>query len=65
MLIIRAAALTVFCVFALLTAPGARAAGPEDATDWSAALERDARAFHAAIAARHPGPVDPENPGFR
>ncbi|WP_415014520.1 S41 family peptidase [Brevundimonas sp.] len=32
--------------------------------DWSAALETDARAFHAAIADGHPGMHDPLNPLF-
>lgn len=32
--------------------------------DWAALLETDARAFHAALRDRHPGPVDEENPGF-
>lgn len=33
--------------------------------DYGQALREDATAFHAAIAGSHPGPVDPENPGFR
>ena len=33
--------------------------------DWGQALAEDARAFHELIADSHPGPVDPENPGFR
>ncbi|MDQ7813285.1 peptidase S41 [Brevundimonas sp.] len=33
--------------------------------DWGQALREDARAFHDLIADSHPGPVDPENPGFR
>ena len=33
--------------------------------DWGQALAEDARAFHDLIADSHPGPVDPENPGFR
>lgn len=32
--------------------------------NWGAALAQDARAFHDAILDSHPGPVDPENPGF-
>ncbi|HYC97328.1 hypothetical protein [Brevundimonas sp.] len=32
--------------------------------DWGQALREDAQAFHDAIAASHPGPVDVENPGF-
>lgn len=32
--------------------------------DWGAALAQDAQAFHDAIVDSHPGPVDPENPGF-
>ena len=33
--------------------------------DWGQALREDAQAFHDLIADSHPGPVDPENPGFR
>lgn len=33
--------------------------------DYGQALREDATAFHAMIADSHPGPVDPENPGFR
>lgn len=32
--------------------------------DWGAALAQDAQAFHDVIVDSHPGPVDPENPGF-
>lgn len=32
--------------------------------DWGQALREDAQAFHDLIADSHPGPVDPENPGF-
>jgi hypothetical protein len=32
--------------------------------DWSAALREDAQALHDDIAANHPGPVNPEDPGF-
>lgn len=32
--------------------------------DWGEALREDAQAFHDLIADSHPGPVDPENPGF-
>ncbi len=32
--------------------------------DWGQALREDARAFHDLIAQNHPGPVDPQNPGF-
>lgn len=36
---------------------------PQD-RDWAEALRVDATAMHAAIAASHPGPVNPEDPGF-
>ena len=32
--------------------------------DWSAALREDAQALHDDIALNHPGPVNPEDPGF-
>src|SRR5690554_6635944 len=64
MLIIRAVALFILCLGVLPAAAETRAADPPDTADWGARLERDARAFHAAIAARHPGLVDDENPGF-
>lgn len=32
--------------------------------DWAAALRGDAQALHDDIAANHPGPVNPEDPGF-
>lgn len=34
------------------------------AQDWAASLRIDAKAMHDDIARNHPGPVDPENPGF-
>ncbi|QWT19503.1 hypothetical protein KPL74_17365 [Bacillus sp. NP157] len=34
------------------------------AQDWAASLRMDAQAMHDDIAVNHPGPVDPENPGF-
>lgn len=50
----------------------AGAAGAQDGApdmtaprDWSAALEADARALHAAILDSHPGVYDALNPGFR
>ena len=46
------------------TTPPALASGPTATNDWAATLEADVRAFHAALHERHPGPVDPENPGF-
>lgn len=46
---------------AALTATAAQAAEP----DWGAALSQDARSFHDLILDSHPGPVDPENPGFK
>lgn len=49
-----------------LAAPALAQTAPAPAqTDWSRALAEDARAFHAVILDSHPGPVDPENPGFR
>ena len=46
-----------------VAAPSVAQASPAE-PDWPALLEADARAFHAALRDRHPGPVDPENPGF-
>jgi hypothetical protein len=34
------------------------------AEDWAADLRKDAQAMHDDIARNHPGPVDPQNPGF-
>jgi len=34
------------------------------AEDWAANLRKDAQAMHDDIARNHPGPVDPQNPGF-
>jgi hypothetical protein len=42
--------------------PASAQAGPP--ADWGAALREDAQAFHDLVAANHPGPVDPANPGF-
>lgn len=39
-------------------------AGGADA-DWGARLARDADRFQAVVLDSHPGPVDPENPGFK
>ena len=36
----------------------------EKQRDWAAALRTDANAMHQAIATSHPGPVNPEDPGF-
>lgn len=60
----RSAALCLLSLGLFFGGHASSAAEPAAATDWGATLERDARAFHAALAARHPGPVDPENPGF-
>ena len=59
------AALVVFSVFAG-PAPAQDAAPPPTPAPahWGTALAQDARAFHDAILDSHPGPVDPENPGF-
>lgn len=43
----------------------AAAGGAEPAVDWGARLRRDAELFRRAVLDSHPGPVDPENPGFR
>jgi hypothetical protein len=37
---------------------------PPAERDWSAALREDAQALHDDIAANHPGPVNPQDPGF-
>lgn len=34
-------------------------------TDWGARLAEDATRFRAVVLDSHPGPVDPENPGFK
>jgi hypothetical protein len=39
------------------------AAAPAE-RDWGAALREDAQALHDDLAANHPGPVNPEDPGF-
>lgn len=44
-----------------LCVPVAQAASDHD---WATHLQADARAFHAALAENHPGPVDDDNPGF-
>lgn len=36
----------------------------DEQRDWAAALRIDATAMHEAIATSHPGPVNPEDPGF-
>jgi hypothetical protein len=38
--------------------------GATDGTNWAAALRQDAQAFHADIAANHPGVTDVANPQF-
>lgn len=48
-------------VLAALLPAAALAAG----NDWAGHLRADARHFHATVAEGHPGPVDPENPGFQ
>lgn len=49
----------------LLLLPGpALSAQPRAERDWSATLRTDAQALHDDIAANHPGPVNPEDPGF-
>ena len=59
------AALVVFSAFAG-AAPAQDSAPPPTPAPahWGTALAQDARAFHDAILDSHPGPVDPENPGF-
>ena len=49
--------------FVALTIP-LLAAAAEPPRDWSATLRADATAFHDAIAANHPGPVNRLDPGF-
>ena len=51
----RMLALATAALFAGETAPQ---------RNWSAALRADATAMHDAIAANHPGPVNPADPGF-
>ncbi|NYZ63884.1 hypothetical protein [Luteimonas deserti] len=48
----------------LMLALALPAAAADGAPDWPDTLERDVRAFHAALRDSHPGPVDPANPGF-
>ncbi len=54
----RTRLLTAALVAACLLPPSAAA------EDWAARLRADAVAFHGALQASHPGPVDPENPQF-
>lgn len=64
---ISAAMTAVLAVWAA-TEPAAAQDDAPDMTasrDWSAALEADARALHAAILDSHPGVHDALNPGFR
>ncbi len=53
---IRRAATVLSCLILLGAGPGGR--------DWATTLRIDARAFHDEIAANHPGPVNPLDPGF-
>jgi hypothetical protein len=54
----------LFRALALLAASVPAAAQPPAERDWAAALRRDAQALHDDIAANHPGPVNPQDPGF-
>lgn len=49
---------------ALLAIAGPAGAQSDIPRDWRATLSRDAQALHDNIAANHPGPVNPEDPGF-
>jgi len=64
----RSSILAPLVAVALLALPGAAIAEDKPVipapADWGRALAEDARAFHDLIADSHPGPVDPENPGF-
>ena len=40
-------------------------AGAAGSSPWAAMAERDLRAIHDIIRDNHPGPVDPQNPGYR
>jgi hypothetical protein len=50
-----------FLLYALATISASPSA---DTRDWGAALRIDAKALHDDIAANHPGPVNPADPGF-
>ena len=50
-----------FLLYALSLASAAQAG---ETRDWGAALRTDATALHDDIAANHPGPVNPADPGF-
>lgn len=55
-------ACTVVMTAAICSKAQGNAADPKPS--WSAILRMDAHAMHDDIAANHPGPVDPKNPGF-
>ncbi|MEA2999619.1 MAG: hypothetical protein QOK17_1452 [Sphingomonadales bacterium] len=52
------------CGLALLFQSAPLVGQPPAERDWSAALREDAQALHDDIAANHPGPVNPQDPGF-
>jgi hypothetical protein len=54
----------LFAGLVFLLAGGPAAAKPPAERDWSAALREDAQALHDDIAANHPGPLNPQDPGF-
>ncbi len=54
----------LFWALSLLAASATIAAQLPAERDWGAALRRDAQALHDDIAANHPGPVNPKDPGF-
>lgn len=54
----------LFWILPLLAASAPVAAQPPAERDWGAALRGDAQALHDDIAANHPGPVNPQDPGF-
>lgn len=53
-----------FSGLAILAASAPAAAQLPAERDWAAALRKDAQALHDDIAANHPGPVNPKDPGF-
>jgi hypothetical protein len=55
---------TFLGALALLIPSAPLVADPPAERDWGAALRQDAQALHDDIAANHPGPVNPADPGF-
>ena len=61
----KAAPYAALAAALLAIAPGPALAQDAQPLDWRALTRADVQAFAKAQADSHPGPVDPENPGFR